>query len=219
MIKRVSRVFLPILFAVSMAGCSVSAGISEPKPFTRNETFTLDEISSADISVSAGGVTIKTGSGYSLNIQSTDGYPGISYSVTGGVLTVSETESKATLTNDNCAVELTVPADAVLAGVKAKSDMGAVNVSGISSDSLTLVTNMGEVSVSGVSCSGSIDLRSDMGSVNASGIKDLSEASIDIEVDMGEIKVEGKTVDSPYKRDGDGTGIVIRANMGSVSLS
>lgn len=97
------------------------------------------------------------------------------------------------------------------------SDMGDVTVTSVEADSLKCYCDCGQVNAFEFTAN-ETDLEADMGSVSAIALGDMSDYALELEVDLGEVKVDGQKVASPYETYGKSYVLKAKADVGSVTL-
>lgn len=97
------------------------------------------------------------------------------------------------------------------------SDLGDVTVTSVEADSLKCYCDCGQVNAMEFTAN-ETDLEADMGSVSAIALGDMSDYALELEVDLGEVKVNGQKVASPYETYGKSYVLKAKADVGSVTL-
>lgn len=97
------------------------------------------------------------------------------------------------------------------------SDMGDVTVTSVEADSLKCYCDCGQVNAMEFTAN-ETDLEADMGSVTAIALGDKSDYSLELEVDLGEVKVNGQKVANSYETYGKSYVLKAKADVGSVTL-
>lgn len=97
------------------------------------------------------------------------------------------------------------------------SDMGDVTVTSVEADSLKCYCDCGQVNAMEFTAN-ETDLEADMGSVTAIALGDKSDYSLELEVDLGEVKVDGQKVANSYETYGKSYVLKAKADVGSVTL-
>lgn len=97
------------------------------------------------------------------------------------------------------------------------SDMGDVTVTSVEADSLKCYCDCGQVNAMEFTAN-ETDLEADMGSVTAIALGDKSDYSLELEVDLGEVKVNGQKVANSYETYGKRYVLKAKADVGSVML-
>lgn len=97
------------------------------------------------------------------------------------------------------------------------SDMGDVTVTSVEADSLKCYCDAGQVNAVEFTAK-ETDLEADLGSVTAIALGARSDYSLELEVDLGEVKVDGQKVSSPYETYGKHYVLKAKADVGSVTL-
>lgn len=97
------------------------------------------------------------------------------------------------------------------------SDLGDVTVTSVEADSLKCCCDCGQVNAIEF-VANETDLESNLGSVTAIAVGARSDYSLELEVDLGEVKVDGQKVSSPYETYGKSYVLKAKADVGSVTL-
>lgn len=95
--------------------------------------------------------------------------------------------------------------------------MGDVTVTSVEADSLKCYCDCGQVNAMEFTAN-ETDLEADMGSVTAIALGDKSDYSLELEVDLGEVKVNGQKVANSYETYGKSYVLKAKADVGSVTL-
>lgn len=100
-----------------------------------------------------------------------------------------------------------------------ESDMGDVLVNEVTADTLKCAGDSGNVEAIDFTAR-ETDLEADLGSVTAIAAGWPEDYALELEADLGEVKLNGRTVPSPYVTQGRGTrkSIKATADVGSVTL-
>lgn len=159
-----------------------------------------EDFSSVDVSAACSDVVIESGA--SARVRYT-GAPNTSfeYEVQDGVLRVTQkqTSSEGTQASDGIVITVVVPSTAELASIDATTQLGSVDLQGVEAARTDVSSQMGDASVSGV---------------------DLSNATLELSVDMGEITLDGSTVSSGTVVRGTGEKVLAAsAQMGDVTVT
>lgn len=97
------------------------------------------------------------------------------------------------------------------------SDLGNVTVSSVAADSLKCYCNAGNVEALEFTAK-ETELEADLGNVTAIAMGSKSDYALELEVDLGKIKVDGQKVSSPYSSYGEGNVLKARADVGNVTV-
>lgn len=97
------------------------------------------------------------------------------------------------------------------------SDMGNVDVTSVTADALTCYCDCGNVTVADFTAN-ETDLESNLGNVEAIATGERSDYSMELQVDLGEIKVNGQKVSNPYVTNGARYVLKAEADMGNVTV-
>lgn len=197
---RIVAVVLSVI-AVCCVCWAVFWSRAEADPHAGNVDATITEdFSSVDVSAACGDVVLKSGD---VARVSYSGAPNTSfeYEVQDGVLHVTQTQtsSAGTQASDGIVITVVVPSTAELASIDATTQLGSVDLQGVEAARTDVSSQMGDASVSGV---------------------DLSNATLGLSVDMGEITLDGSTVSSGTVVRGTGEKVLaVSAQMGDVTVT
>ena len=97
------------------------------------------------------------------------------------------------------------------------SDLGDVTVTSVEADSLKCYCDCGQVTATEF-LANETDLESNLGSVTAIALGDKSDYSLELEVDLGEVKIDGLKVANSYETYGKSYVLKAKADVGSVTL-
>ena len=176
-------------------------GRAEADPHAGNVDATIGEnFSSVDVSAACGDVVIKSGDVARVSYSGAAN-TSFEYEVQDGVLHVTQkmTSTSGTQSSNGITVAVVVPPEIELAEINASSKLGDVALQGVSAARTTVSSQMGDVDVSDV---------------------DLSNATLKLSVDMGEIILDGNEVSPGTVIRGTGERIVdVSAEMGDVTVT
>ena len=172
----------------------------------------LDAFESVDIESKSGGVLLRTGNEYRLEI--TKDFPDdVRYEVRDGVLSLKTTGKNKwnfvgfhlfSSTKKNL-ITITIPSEQSLEKEKILLNMGSVELTGITGGKADIELDMGSVTMQDCTLE-DVDLSAEMGSIT---IQSLSVRDLNAEADMGSITLSDCEVEN---LDAD-------ADMGSINLS
>lgn len=97
------------------------------------------------------------------------------------------------------------------------SDLGDVTVTSVEADSLNCYCDAGQISAIEFAAN-ETDLESNLGSVTAIAVGARSDYSLELEVDLGEVMVDGQKVANSYETYGERYVLKAKADVGSVTL-
>lgn len=114
-------------------------------------------------------------------------------------VTQKQTSNVGVQASDGIVITVVVPTTVELASVDATTGLGSVDLQGVEAARADVSSQMGDASVSGV---------------------DLSNATLGLSVDMGEITLDGSTVSSGTVVRGTGEkALAVSAQMGDVTVT
>ncbi len=159
-----------------------------------------EDFSSVDVHAACADVVLKSGDVTQVSYSGAAN-TSFEYEVRDGVLRVTQEMTSNTGTQSSNGIEITVvvPSAAELASIDASSELGDVDLHGVSAASTTVSSQMGDVDVSDV---------------------DLSNATLKLSIDMGEIILDGDKASPGTVVRGAGEKIVdASAEMGDVTVT
>jgi hypothetical protein len=196
----VGRIVAVVLGVIAVC-CVAFWGRAEADPHAGNADATIGEnFSSVDVSAACGDVMIKSGDVARVSYSGAAN-TSFEYEVQDGVLHVTQTQtsSAGTQASDGIVITVVVPSTAELSSIDATTQLGGVDLQGVEAARMTVSSQMGDVDVSDV---------------------DLSNATLRLSVDMGEIILDGNEVSPGTVIRGTGERIVdASAEMGDVTVT
>ena len=176
-------------------------GRAEADPHAGNVDATIaEDFSSVDVSAACGDVVIKSGDVARVSYSGAAN-TSFEYEVQDGVLHVTQTQtsSAGTQASDGIVITVVVPSTAELSSIDATTQLGSVDLQGVEAARTDVSSQMGDVDVRAV---------------------DLSNATLRLSVDMGEIILDGNEVSPGTVIRGTGERIVdVSAEMGDVTVT
>lgn len=176
-------------------------GRAEADPHAGSVDATIaEDFSSVDVSAVCSDVVVKSGASAQVSYTGAAN-TSFEYEVQDGVLRVTQqqTSNVGVQASDGIVITVVVPTTVELASVGATSDLGSVDLQGVEAARTDVSSQMGDVSVSGV---------------------DLSSATLEFFVDMGQITLDGSAVSPGTVIRGTGERIVdASAEMGDVTVT
>lgn len=176
-------------------------GRAEADPHAGSVDATIaEDFSSVDVSAVCSDVVVKSGASAQVSYTGAAN-TSFEYEVQDGVLRVTQqqTSNVGVQASDGIVITVVVPTTVELASVGATSDLGSVDLQGVEAARTDVSSRMGDVSVSGV---------------------DLSSATLELFVDMGQITLDGSAVSPGTVVRGTGERIVdASAEMGDVTVT
>lgn len=175
------------------------------------EKTKLEEIDNIDIDAKYATVYLIPSDDYYIEYSITSSKNNL-YNVQNGKLTFSDSAwmpirlSFGINEKHNDYIKIYYPADAYIKSLKAKLDMGSIEVSGVAIDKMDIDLDMGSLDITDCAID-KIDADLDMGSIDISNT-DISSA--DISLDMGGLDMSGTNIENKLVADLD---------MGSATLS
>lgn len=97
------------------------------------------------------------------------------------------------------------------------SEVGEVTVTAVTADYLKCYADVGQVQAMEFIAT-ETDLETNLGSVTAIVLGAREDYALELEVDLGEIKVDGQKVSSPYSSSGNSRVLAAKADVGSVTV-
>lgn len=222
---------------------------------TENTSLELEAFDVVKVDANLMDVTITAGEHFYLSCDYSDGLEPV-YEVKDGTLTIKQRAySRWGVSNVECSLSLTIPAQEVMDSVDVHTALGNVNLEGISALECELLsnlgnctlkkcslvetdltTNLGEISVSNTSlgeaevnndmgeialddCTfGNMSITAAMGSVTVDAAQALDGYDMELESDMGSVRVNNRSEGTKYHQSGKDGELEIETNMGSIEL-
>lgn len=159
-----------------------------------------EDFSSVDVSTVCSDVVVKSGTSAQVSYTGAAN-TSFEYEVQDGVLRVTQqqTSNVGVQASDGIVITVVVPTTVELASVDATTGLGSVDLQGVEAARADVSSQMGDASVSGV---------------------DLSSATLELFVDMGQITLDGSAVSSGTVVRGTGEKVLAAsAQMGDVNVT
>lgn len=202
------------------------------------DPISLEEFSSISADATIMELTIKSGNAYEISCRYNEKVRP-EYQVKDQVLRITQNADNIPITGNSaqCEVIVTVPSNADLSEITANVDLGVIKISKITAASLDLTADLGDVELEHCDL-GNASISADMGDIDVSSCtfsnltaevsmgdlsvdtsSDLSGYTIDISVDLGSLKVNGRDYKNQFSQRGstDRT-IVLTNDMGDAEL-
>lgn len=158
------------------------------------------------------------------------------YSVSNGSLNIVQKGKTNRLRNPKCEMIIMVPSDARLELIDVRLDIADIKISGIYAkeynidaalgdiklentdfDKAEINANLGDVSLEDCSFK-NLRIDENLGDVDVKSSRNISDYSFDLQIDLGEISVNGKNYSRGYRYDGKDGSIIISNNLGDISV-
>jgi hypothetical protein len=176
-------------------------GRAEADPHAGSVDATIaEDFSSVDVHAACADVVLKSGDVTQVSYSGAAN-TSFEYEVQDGVLRVTQqqTSNVGVQASDGIVITVVVPTTVELASVGATSDLGSVDLQGVEAARTDVSSQMGDVSVSGI---------------------DLSSATLELFVDMGQITLDGSAVSPGTVVRGTGEKVLAAsAQMGDVNVT
>ena len=193
-----------------------SGSTSELEVATTVDTYAFEAFSDIDVSVSRADIRLEVGDGYTLTIDRTN-YPALRAEVDDGMLVVDEPDGTWDSADSHCTITICASSSAQIERTLLSASTGSVSVEGVAVTDLTATVDTGDIAT--VDCKAQrLDLSSDTGSISVSGIEDLTNASLDLMTEAGEVIVGYAEYEGTYTQTGDGVTILARSDTGDISI-
>lgn len=155
---------------------------------------------SVDVDVDMADVVVRTGDSAHVSCTNAKNFSYVC-DVRGGVLTVTQEARHEHVRGSGGKIVVTVPRGASLKHVTAESEMGDVTISGVRATTTDLEAEMGDITVA--NC-------------------DLTDASLDLSCEMGDVTLDGKGMGSSYVTHGSGASgdrtLKVTSEMGDITV-
>lgn len=160
------------------------------------------------------------------------------YSVEDGVLEVKQKNKvKWWGSNTKCECVITVPSDAELedlsidSGIadvdiydvdfkqaEAEVDVGDIKITNCNMTNLDLTADLGDIEITRCDMV-NLNLQADMGDITVETDMDLDNYKMDLDVDLGEININGDKYSNKYTQKGDEGSLVMSCDMGNIEIN
>ena len=144
----------------------------------------------------------------------------LDYEMDGDTLRITGTALSAMeffTSGDEAAVTIGIPEDASLDAVDIHTAMGQVELGGFTANSLTVSTDLGNVSLDSVMASDA-DITLSMGDLDLTTWQSMDTYSLDLDVTMGDLYLDGSTQYGSVRREGGPNQLKIANSMGSADV-
>lgn len=204
--------------AVDVGGSPSASDTSsaELQVATTVDEYAFDSFEDIDVSASIADVKFEVDDGYTLTIDRTN-YPALRAEVDDGMLVVDEPDGTWDSADSHCTITICASSSAQIERTLLSASTGSVSVEGVAVTDLTATVDTGDIAT--VDCKAQrLDLSSDTGSISVSGIEDLTNASLDLMTEAGEVIVGYAEYEGTYTQAGDGVTILARSDTGDISI-
>lgn len=203
---------------------------------TASDVIQLDNFTSLFVEASVMDLDIEKGEQFTIRYSGSEKlFP--SYEVKNGILTVRQTgKTHSIWGNNKCHVTITIPEK--LSDAQITSDVGDVDLEQLEIDSLTLTADVGDIDISDCTFTSaelsadvgdidwenssfvSLNVTNDVGKTIISSPDDLSDYDMDLQSDIGDVKVNAQKEHKSYLQNGDNSKkLVVKNSVGDVTVS
>lgn len=216
-------------------GITWSAGTDSSK-YDIEESTVLEPFDSITVDGAVMDLVIKKGSEYALDYKGTKSLQ-LSYGLDNGKLVITQKKKGDILNTNNAFLTLTVPAEVQLERADIGIDVGNIDMSNLKVNVLEADIDVGNIEAADSafdeliidSDTGDVDLNNcsftrlkienDVGDVEIDSSKDISEYTYDLKTDVGEVEVGAEEYGRKYKKDGKDGEIVVRGDVGDITVN
>ena len=192
-----------------------------------------------EIKMNIGDITVRQGAELEVKYSGDDKYePEIRQEK--GVVSViqPDTHSIFNMGNVNAKLTVTLPEGLSLDRTEIHEDLGDIEVEELTADEMTIDNDLGDIDLKGcltadleiVSDLGDVtieqcvftrlDVEQDLGDVDISTPQDLSEAALDLETDLGTVRIDGEDQGRRHTHKGNGEiSITVKNDSGDIKLN
>lgn len=185
---------------------------------TGESSLSLQDFSSIKIDTHVTAIRIQEGD--TFHIKSTYNRESLkpNCEVTDGRLNISQKYYQKSPFYQACKLYITVPSDTKLASIEIDSDVGDVEIRNLAGDKCKIDLNVGKIELS-KSNFDEILVDNNVGEISISMNNDLSEYSLDLSTDVGEISVADNSYKQQYKSKANSSKrIVVDNNVGEIRV-
>lgn len=142
-------------------------------------------------------------------------------SVKNGVLQISQHSPQHGFStgSQHCKVVLTIPSGTNLSSVDINASVGDIRIRDLNADDIEISLNVGEIDVRKVQFN-TIDCENNVGEISIDPLADLSEYSMSLSTDVGEVRVDGDSYRRSYNCKAADSSKKIKAdtNVGEINI-
>lgn len=224
-------------WGASLIGRFLPEGQESAGSIVSSNATELGEFSSISIDANVMDLTIVPGDNATLSFKGNSKLAP-KYEVKGDTLVITQDSIRNLMGNKNCSVTITLPQDAYYEQVEIISDVGDIDISGMRGARLTLDAAVGDMDLDScdfeemeliadvgdadvTDCNFSrLNVDNSVGDIDVDSASDLSEYTIDLSTDVGEVEVNEKSYRRSYSQDGEhGKNVTLSNSTGDISLS
>ncbi|MDO5155737.1 MAG: DUF4097 family beta strand repeat-containing protein [Eubacteriales bacterium] len=207
---------------------------------TIGEEATLDAFQKLDVNASVCDLTVEVGEDYGISYKCSENLTP-KYVVEGDTLMITQKNNKKNLNafkSMKCKIVLTIPKKDALTSAKIDIAVGDLKMDALTLDDLQVEQNVGDMkmcdmvakSVQADSNTGDVHLErvafdalevsSNIGDVKVSSATSLEEYGLDLQADIGDVRLDGQNQSKSYQRDTKGErSIQIHTDCGDIDVS
>ena len=183
---------------------------------TEKEEQELDAFEDVTVELECADVTIKRGDAYHLSISRTDNYE-LSAKVTDKKLAIHSKGEVPEKGRYSATVTITVPKDAAMNKVNINLAVGDFLAKKIAASKLDATLATGDFRVNGCDFSDAT-VEVSVGDVRFEDSGSLDDTTYDLSADVGDIVVDGKEKDSPFKKGKGAKTVKVETSVGDIRI-
>ena len=226
------NLYIGILVTVTivfvLAGTFINVGKNLPvlsffskdaKSISKDYSDVTGDFTAIDLEIDLGDITIESGSRLKIS------YTGLKklapeVSISDGLLKITQKgDSKLNINpvKIRAKLSITVPSETALTSLKAHLDLGDLKINGVKADDMVVSESLGDVKISECTFKNA-DITNNLGDIKMDLNGSIKDYGMDLDIDLGDVKLNGKTKGRSYSQVGD---IMIKAHndLGDIKIS
>ena len=205
--------FAAALGMLPLAGC-----VRPSKEDASTEEYEFDGVTAIELELGAGEVIVRRDDRLAVTVERVN-YPEVIVEEVDGILHISEGANDAKLLEASvCKVDITVPEGCELDKLDLEVDAGRILVSDVVAREASLASNAGDVTLE----RGTVDdatLFVSAGAITVSDFAGVQDATVTLEVEVGELRFLGEVQEGSYQQTGSGPSLMATVEVGSLEVS
>ena len=178
----------------------------------------LQEFSSIKVDCHVSAIRIQEGDSFQLKSTYNRESLKPNCEISNGRLTISQKHYRKSPFYQACKLYLTVPSGTKLDFIEIDSDVGDVEIRDLSGNKIRIDLNVGKIELSKIDFD-EILIENNVGETSISTNNDISEYSMDLSTDVGDVSVADNTYKQQYKSNVNSSKrIVVDNNVGAIKI-
>ena len=184
----------------------------------KNINTSLDEFSNIKLEGNIMELTIKEGSDYHLECAFNKEKLKPAFEISNGLLKINQNVKGHLHGNNHCKLILTLPAQTKLSSTDINVNVGSIMLKNFDCENIDVEINVGGISVKNMDFK-TLDTETNVGEILIKTRNGISEYSLDVNTDVGEVSIDDNSYKHSYKRSVPGSKeINATTNVGTISV-